>query len=389
MKFSTDYTQFRIAVLTDDVIDRLIRKYKEKEGYDQEEIEKLRAKVKKLNEFLSEQLPGKEDLVTEWMLSRLAPWALMDTDLLSRTVEITRAFFTYNKTPSFKNVIQKYEPGINPKNLMEFSWVILNGAIATYEEEMRHKSAKVFPEQLPPGSKLFYDDGAYKIIEARDRDAVCNLGLGTSWCTRKPESAESYLAGGMDEFDAEDLGGEQIFPLYIIYLNDKRIAQMYLNFIMGRVELKNVKNKNFVPNEELGSVLWKSGLLKAAIDSFENVLDGSLTDYPELLNQFFRSPKQEIEKYISNKPYCAIAYAIEVMKSRWPAVERMILQKASPASVFEYWGFLFDDHRWPEAEKVFEKGNLINDYLRKVGASYPEEQLQYGEEQHGGGSLIE
>lgn len=252
MHFSRDHTWVRLAALPDNVVERLLVKYpaKKEDGtpLTVQDVRTIEAAFKK-------DIPGKEDLATEWFLEALRYNRAYFPDSLLAYVGMAQWFFAHQKDPLFKQVVEEYADverrTFNPKNLMDFMGFDLTRLPRRYQEAEKNAKVNKFPESLPRGVTVAYDDGNHKILEVTDEDAACGLAEGTDWCTGDEGHASHYLAEG---------------PLYIIYRNQDKIAQLYLNdgSDPSRVELKNLKNRSWSPDPEIRQTLIKSGLMARA-----------------------------------------------------------------------------------------------------------------------------
>src|SRR6516162_1617662 len=211
MFLSRDYTFLRTAILTEDVIGKLRRRYWRL--VNKGESSTL-GNIKEINLRFFKEIPGKEDLATEWVLSSVEKGDGSYKNLPS-FIEAATFFFTHYKEQLFKNIVNEYneESGLtfNPKNILDFNLSALNDIKELYENEIAAKTINILPSNLPEGSQLIYDDGNYQIVEAIKADAVCALGIGTKWCTKEENHARLYLTNG---------------PLFIFYRGKKKWLQM-------------------------------------------------------------------------------------------------------------------------------------------------------------------
>jgi DNA-directed RNA polymerase subunit F len=341
MRFSSDYTCLRIAVLTEDVIKKLVDKYNPGNYKEDALIDGTR----RLNEAVSQELPTKEDLVTEWIMSLDSNWAFATPHDIESFTSVVKFFFGHNKDPLFKALVKEYadeiETQINPKNLFDFSWESLYVLRNRYSKAQATEELNLLPKKLPESAKLFYDDGAYKIVAAMRPEAACALGQGTEWCTREPEAAEDYL-----------FRNKEIFPLYVVYLNNRKVAQIHIDDFKNTVELKNIRNQNMTANSELTTVLWNSGLMKKVLDTFES-LGTTILYRSELLEKWVRFANKDILDYMSRLPYVAVAYAMKILKGPWPEAEPAIAK--DPETALKYVERVLHK-RFPEAEKTILSG---------------------------------
>lgn len=337
MLLSHDCTFLRTAVLTEDVIDKLLQRYK-KTSYTPDEI-------KKINLRISKELPGKEDLVTEWFLSHVEKGFGVDLD---EYIKYARFFFSHYKEQLFKDVVREYneenEVAVNSKNLFDFSFPVLNSIMELYNVEVEAKTLNILPDHLPKGSQLIYDDGKYQIVRVFGRDAACSLGRGTKWCTKEDPSASGYLSNG---------------PLFVLYRDKKKWAQMHLGIEeqgAEAIEINDIKNKPFKINDEMRDALIKSGFMGQIL---EKIIHSN--DRESMFLRFVGTSRNPyVEKECAKNLFLAYLYARFVIKGPFPAGERAIAQ--SPYSAMRYVEYALK-RRFLEFEPLVIRSGLIQQYL--------------------------
>jgi hypothetical protein len=339
MLLSRDYTFLRTAILTEDVIGKLRRRYWRL--VNKGESSTL-GNIKEINLRFFKEIPGKEDLATEWVLSSVEKGDGSYKNLPS-FIEAATFFFTHYKEQLFKNIVNEYneESGLtfNPKNILDFNLSALNDIKELYENEIAAKTINILPSNLPEGSQLIYDDGNYQIVEAIKADAVCALGIGTKWCTKEENHARLYLTNG---------------PLFIFYRGKKKWLQMAMGKSSegaGSIAVNDIKNKEFIIDDELRNVLIKSGFM----DTILNKIIKSWDKESEFLRWVGTSPNPYIRQRCAENPVLAILYAKLVIKGRFPEAEPlligsreeydyMMVLKALDQNMYREYGEFSDSH---------------------------------------------
>lgn len=298
MLLSHDYTSLRVAVLPEDVLEKLQKQHRKFFVPGAPPLD-----LREMNSKISEEIPGKEDLVTEWVLTCLER-GVGSPKHLPLFIEEAKFFFEHFKEQLFKNIVAEYaeenSQTINPKNLLAFDLYSLDVIKNMYEEEVKHRAVNILPDVLPEGSRLIFDDGAHQIVEATGLQAACALGQGTKWCTRKEGWASGYLAKGT--------------PLYTLYRDKKRWALMHLGRPhegAGSVEISNVKNKEMAIDDEVRSVLIKAGFMDRILEKIPHSWDKK----KEFLRFVGTSPNSYIAEKCAENPELAVLYETLVGKS--------------------------------------------------------------------------
>lgn len=344
MLLSTDYTSLRTAVLTEDVIESLRERYS---GIKGTESHKVLDELPQINRMLSQLIPGKEDLVTEWILKNLVAGNGLFPDSWDDFVAAATFFFKNYKDPTFKEAVKEYSEDIgkqiNPKNLLDFGLYNFEDVQSILQELT--EGEKDLPRKLPDGSSMFYNDGSYQIVEVTGKDAACILGRGSRWCTKKRSTSGAYLEEG---------------PLYILYKGGDKVAQIHIT--KKSVELMDLENKPAaVEDEGLRQALINSGLMNL-------VLKHISVDLSEYTFQKFlgRKPSPYLDEVCSKDPGLAYLYA-GIMGHRFPEGEPAIIQDTQ--LLFWYAQYIIQG-RFLEAEPlIMQSDELIQDYLsllRKV-----------------------
>lgn len=334
MLLSHDYICLRTAVLTEDVINKLLQRYGPV-SYTPDEI-------KKINLQIFRELPGKEDLVTEWFLNKH-----VDKRYVGEHIIRAKFFFDHYKEQLFKDVVREYNDEydfeIDPKNLFDFDISILDEVRALYEEKVEAKTMNILPDPLPEGSQLFYDDGRYQIVRAFGLDAVCFLGKGTKWCTKEEQPASDYLGKG---------------ALFVFYRDKKKWALMSLGGDGeegGPIEINGIKNKPLKVNDEMRNVLIESGFMDKILEKVIRSHDPE----SEFVRFVGNNPGPYMAKKCAGHPLLATLYAEYVIGGPFSAGEGAIAR--DPYKAMRYVGNI-TKRRFLEAEPLIMRLGLEEEY---------------------------
>src|SRR5215831_3261674 len=172
MILSLDYTYLRTGALSERVVEELQKRYPDIYStlnyivWD---------KIPELNKRLAEEFPGKEDLLTEWVLKNYNQGVGWYPDDLDEFINMARFFFIQNKYPQFKEAVRQFSENVgkqfNPKNIMDFNLHNLQMVYQIYEENTEDPWGNKLSKALPPGATRFYSEGAYQIVQVTDTEA--------------------------------------------------------------------------------------------------------------------------------------------------------------------------------------------------------------------------
>jgi hypothetical protein len=361
MNLSDTYTWVatsRMAVLSDDVISKISQKYKYVTPDD----------IKYISSYLS-TYPNKQDLVTEWVAKSVSKGSGRIPEDMTRFVTAANFYFQNVKTDKFKAVVtqENQDKGIqrNPKNILDFTLHDLENIEELFEDPEVDPRANQLGSKLPPGSRIFFNNGTYQIVEVGSPEAACDLARGTKWCTSNNETAAYYLNSN---------------PLYVIYQSGKKIAQLHIGSGVDEIQLMDLRDRDIIPDPAMANVLHESGLLDDILNTlyiqYEDVLEN-----PETAQRWLRFPKEVIETFVSRSPYLSTAYAVNVTGERFPAGEKAISSNADTSLLYATDAI---GGRFPLGEK--EILNTYNDlfaYMDFLKTSVPDQfqsfMSQYGD----------
>jgi hypothetical protein len=357
MLLSRDYTFMRTAVLPENVLEKLRQRHRKFFAPGAPPLD-----LKKMNLQISEEMPGKEDLVTEWVLHCLEIGVGSPRNL-PFFVEAAKFFFAHFKEQLFKDVVTEYAEEnsltINPKNLLDINLYMLDDIKKIYKEEVEARTVNLLPDVLPEGSRLIYDDGAHQIVEATGIEAACALGQGTKWCTKKEAWASGYLAKGT--------------PLFTFYRGKKKWALMTLGRPhegAGSIEINDIKNKEMEIDDEMRGVLIKSGFMSKILEKVPISYDKE----KEFLRFVGTKPSPYMEKECEENPFLAVLYAKLVIKGPFHAGERAIAEDSLRAM----W-YVRDvtKRRFLEAEPLIMQSGVSEQYARVLSQVNKKEYLEF------------
>jgi len=191
--------------------------------------------------------------VTEWMLKHQMKGIegiTLSGGSTNRMVEAAKFYFEHYREPRFRKMFQEFEETrrenaeyagrpfepANVKNLLDFRVNGIEQIMEEYKLPAPYKGMNSLPREYPEGAELVYNQGAYQVVEVKTPEAACQLGVGTSWCTRFPENAKGYLESN---------------PLYLLYKNGKRFGQYYWDVSEHEEEVKDLKNEDIDLPDEL------------------------------------------------------------------------------------------------------------------------------------------
>jgi hypothetical protein len=261
MLLSHDYT--RVAVLTDDIIQRIMDKYHYRGGLELEDIKRLNNSVRELMEHRL----GQVDLVTEWIIQSLDKGSGIYPEDFSNFMNAALFFLARSKEPKFKQAVKSLseEKGrvFNPKNILDFTLHDVFDLEETYKGEPEDPRVNLLQKKVPLGASLIYNGHGYQIIRVEKSEAACELGRGTKWCTSNAEVAQQYLNKS---------------PLYVIYKNGKKFGQLHLDetAYSSGIQFMDLRDRPIVEIDyELRQALTDSGLMKKILFEVKKIPDHS------------------------------------------------------------------------------------------------------------------
>lgn len=348
----------RVAVLSDEFIDKLVERY---------HLLNLLPRGKRFdpvvgwNANLAKEISGKEDLVTEWILKSISE-GKGRVDDFHRFAIVARFYFTNYKSDKFKKAAQivaaRHGKTVNPKNLLDFNLYLMEDIRDEFEKQEIDPRVNLLAKKLPDGASMLYNDGICQIVEVTSPEAACDLGRGTKWCTSSEETAEEYL---------------EKEPLYVIYVNGKKTAQLYIGI---DPQLNDLRDRPLgYMTDGLRHGLEKTGLFEKIINSLEANLGEvqygeagrQLEGYSKTLAALVGDhPSSELMSYVADRPALAFLYAYGVLGAeRFPQGEQAI----ATDSLMSLW---YAEHiiggRWKPGEPIiFEEDVYLQDYIDFLG----------------------
>jgi hypothetical protein len=349
----------RVALLTKDLAKTLVDRYRlnnlkipEWEGGSVVQW------VQHVNQWLHNEgeLHGKEDLFTEWMLKSISKGIGRPEDF--RFLWAARFYFNNYKSDRFKREVKRLadERGvsINPKNLLDFDLNFLEDVKDLLEKPEVDPRVHQLAEKVPEGSKIIYNDGINQIVEVTSRQAACDLGRGTKWCTSDEDTAEQYLG---------------LAPLYVIYVNGKKTAQIHYGVDLQFMDLRDRPISTI--SDGLRNALKKTGLFQKMLDSLERIeedqqIDGGSKALSALVGD---NPSPEFINYIASKPGLSVLYAFGPLGGkRFPQGEKAILTEQLTS--LWYAEYIIKD-RWKQGEPIITSEDYYFqdyiDFLESIG----------------------
>ena len=362
MRLSYDHTWIRLAALPERIVDDFVQRFR---YVNKEDGTRLNVNdVQQMEAAMEAAIPGKGDLATQWALEHLNERGRLPGSF-DELVEQATWYFTHYKEPLFKQAVQNFnedwEGDVNPKNLLDFTGSTMGYIMEEYEVLEQASQVNTLPEELPDGAELVYDGGGYQIVEANQPQAACELSQGSKWCTKEEPTAEGYL---MDS------------PLYVIYRNQQKAAQLHLGHPASgslTIELKNVRNRSFVPDDGLRRALAGSGLLGKILKRAANGVGA------EAVFKKFAGTEDDptVRALCAKDPKLAYIYAQNVLHGRFPEGEKSIATQPEMAIAYAR---KFIGGRFPEAEPRIVNWKYDIIYADMLRGTNPQEYREFAKE---------
>jgi hypothetical protein len=350
MKLSHDYIGVRVALLPDEVIHRLADQYFN--AFEQLGIPLSPSKIRTLNQQIHEEMPGKEDLVTEWILDSVSQHEGKYPGDMPAFIEAAKFFFAHNKEVRFKQAVNAVSKAsmrdLNPKNLLDFPLHRLAWVERKYGELTDDPKVNELSMAMPMGSELFYNGHGYQIYKVTNLQAACQLSQGTSWCTKWTPDTRRYLGKG---------------PLYLIYRKTYSYALLHIvENDMSEVQLNDHDNDPIrVLEENLRQALIDSGLMDKILSGNGYLDEGDFTRFAGTESNPY------LAEICAKNAELAYFYALKILHKRFPEGETVLI--AHPQEAIWYARDVIKG-RFIEAEPAIIKSRHIGHYttiLRNSG----------------------
>jgi hypothetical protein len=365
----------RIAVLSEEVSQRLIDKYRlgNLKIPDKWMERGVNEWVRYISQWFQKGFPGKEDLLTEWMLKCISVGNIRPEDI-SRFFSAAEFYFNHYKSDRFKREVKDFSDDngrvINPKNLLDFNLHDMEDIKESFEQLEVDPRVNQLSGKLPEGAKIIYNDGIYQIVEVTHYEAACDLARGTKWCTSDEEIAASYL---------------DIEPLYVVFFKGKKIGQIHAGVDVQFMDLRDRSITSI--SDGLRQALEKSGLLQKLFDSLANNLenDRQLVNDSKMFSTLLGdNPSPQMLDYIASKPAFALLYAYGVLgRKRFVRGEKSIA--SNPLLSLWYAKYIIGGRWEPGENKILDSSNFK--YLGKKYLYFLDEIGKLGEFQRDHGVM--
>lgn len=352
MNLTFDHTYVRrVATLPASVIQRFLRYY----GVSRYNDERMRYLiVQDMNQQFDTLFGKKGDLVTEWVLLNWDQGDLIWPEDSTRVQQALQIYYLNLDKEKYKKAIldhmdsedySKSEGSINLKqykNLLSFNLTDIEFINDIYKAPEIDPRVNELQDKLPEGASLIYNNGVYQIVGVDSPQAACMLGRGTKWCTSDPDVALSYLRRS---------------PLYVFYLNGKKIAQLHIEEF--GIQFMDLRDRDLVVDGGLRKALIESGLMdKIAVQMSKR--PNSISDQ-DVSRWFGDTPSSLIENFVYDKPVLAYLYADYILGKRFPRGEPAIL--TDPWMSYKYARYIIKG-RWPEAEPgIIRDKRYLQEYI--------------------------
>lgn len=276
-------------------------------------------------EIYKTNLPNK-DTVTEWVLRQTDRHEFFHNqashdEYMGRLVEAVDFFFKNNTTPKFRELLLRThweKAKANPKNLFNYGLHQLELLARTFYESADNPYERTrvqkLQAELPPGARLFHNDGTVQIVEIRDAETACQMASGSMWCVSErqdtpeqkgiPHVAQTYVKRA---------------PLYMIFVRGKKTALFHVDLLKG-MEFQDLQRNDLPVAGPMGEALYNSGLAEKAFVALIK-----RKDLLEIFNWFTdKEIKKKLEAKVAQHGALSAMYA-EVLEARFPLGEPAII----------------------------------------------------------------
>jgi hypothetical protein len=345
----------RVAVLSHEVIDRILHRYKS--NLTTPQVERIHDHFAKFGGIVSQ----KADLLTEWVIDEISKGYARNDDL-NRFAAAADFYFHEVRTPKFKKIAQEVleeqfedslregeeHPRYNVKNILQFSLRDIEDIEERYKKPEIDPRVNDLGDKLPEGSRLFYNDGTYQIVEVMSSQAACQLSRGTKWCTSDDSVSQSYLDQS---------------PLYVIYQSGRKIGQLYIGRTPDSIQFMDLRDREITPDISFLKVLIKAGLYVKILIALAHP---EYEDYQATKRWLLPDP--EVEEMVATNGLLSVLYAHHVLNRRFPKGEPEIA-KSGPNS-YVYFTYVLKHHRFKMGEPaiIFDnkgsRGKFLYAYMK-------------------------
>jgi hypothetical protein len=302
---------------------------------------------------------GANDQAFEWLCKNLNKGDIILPEDGEKLKNQISQFYNLAKSPKFKSQhspdLMRYTPAALFELLNEGSEELMSG------KEVLRKTK----EGEISGAELIYKDDIWKVFKVTSPEAARILGSNTNWCTTSPSTAQQYLEKG---------------PLYIFHKIGKAYAQLHPQSgqFMDRRD-KTLKDGKMLRDGYLYEIMEKIQNPEIAnfldnllplIHPSERYLNSIKNKNPQVLVQILN--QIQIERYRILEPQIfmtdvipdiAITYC-NCIETREPEIEQYIIDKPNWAAAYAIYVI---KGKWPEAEKAIKKSKLIGIYYKLTG----------------------
>jgi hypothetical protein len=182
-----------------------------------------------------------------------------------------------------------------------------------------------------PDTKVLYNGPLGQLVIPLTREASCELGKKTSWCTARDDSDNMF-----DKYNKQG-------PLYVWIGKDGKRYQFHFE----ETQFKDSKDRN-IDNDTLTYFRTRHPVLSKMFKRGEaKIISGGASAAASYAYTVVKGPWPEAEPTIMTDAHAAAKYAMSPLRKRWPAAEKTIASDPSAAS---FYADSVIGGRWPDAE---------------------------------------
>ena len=300
--------------------------------------------------------------------------------------EVTQKYITSGADPSkVKTAIDQYKELVNRNqasgNEKDIDWWGKNKSFNEFSNFISSKDLNRTKTQLKRNKVqgevvTLRDDDEWTIVIPLDKDASCNYGSNTDWCTAKRER---------DHY--EDYIDKGVVLIYCINNQTKKKWAIATSFnLTNQSEFfdqhdTSLTSKEFARQTGLNPTQlisqaskYKTEIEKARQKIFDERYKDKLTNPKTAFSyaiDVIKGRFPEGEAVIASDPEYAYKYAMYVVKGRWPAVETKFA--SDPYRAYLYATDIIKG-RWPEGEAAIASDPFYAYYYAKnvIKGRFPE-----------------